>query len=320
MRYYFSWGFGMFRSNKLLTLSLFTLLLFTLSCNGSSSGNALLTADENSERVGYQVKRCGMDDPSQERVDEIQSMLSARLGQVTDPLVPELITIPVVVHVISLGPSSEEGNISDERIEQQIAVLNSGFAGAQGGVDSIFRFALVGVTRTVNSEWATMSIGSEIELEAKSALRQGNEGVLNMYISSPPDGTLGWATFPWEYQNDPLLDGIVVWHESLPEGLAVPYDEGDTAVHEVGHWLGLFHTFQGGCDEVNDAIADTPSEAIPSFGCPLEKNTCDGDSFVDPVNNFMDYSDDFCLTEYSANQVERMMQVFRVFRETPQAE
>jgi Pregnancy-associated plasma protein-A len=259
---------------------------------------------------GSRRDRCGVRD-----LDEATaSTYEAALAEFTAKRSPGQIrksgsvTVPVVFHVVSRGRGVENGDVPMKMLHDQIEVLNAAYAGVTGtaAANTPFRFSLMAVTRTINERWFNAGIDSAAEREMKTALRVGGADVLNFYVTNAGGVYLGWATFPQWYEGDPLMDGVVVLHSSLPGGSLAPYNEGDTGTHEVGHWLGLYHTFQGGCAAVfNDFVADTASERSPAFSCPAGRDTCPGPG-VDPIENFMDYTDDFCMFRFTPGQSGRM--------------
>jgi hypothetical protein len=222
-------------------------------------------------------------------------------------------TIDVYFHVINNGSGIANGNIPDSQIAAQITVLNAAYASTG------WQFQLVATDRTTNAAWYTMGHGSQAESQAKAALRQGTADDLNIYSANLGGGLLGWATFPSDYASSPSLDGVVILYSSVPGGSAAPYNEGDTATHEVGHWMGLYHTFQGGCNGQGDLVADTPAERSPAYGCPTGRDTCKGRkgsaSGLDPIENFMDYSDDGCMDRFTPGQDARMDAQFTTYRD-----
>ena len=219
--------------------------------------------------------------------------------------------INVYFHVINNGTSLAAGNIPDSQIAAQINVLNAAYAGTG------WSFILVDTDRTTNATWYTMTPGSTAEAQAKNALRQGSADDLNVYTANIGGGLLGWATFPSNYASKPKVDGVVVLFSSLPGGTAAPYNLGDTATHEVGHWMGLYHTFQGGCARQTsggDIVADTAAEKSPAYGCPVGRDSCATLPDVDPIYNFMDYTDDACMVEFTRGQDTRIDSVFSAYR------
>lgn len=226
------------------------------------------------------------------------------------------VTVQVWFHVINAGTGAANGDLTQQQIDQQLAVLNDSYAGTTGGANTPFRFALAGVTRTTNATWFNGCDQATPEAQMKSALRVGGAGVLNIYSCNPGGGLLGWATFPSDYRRAPVDDGVVLLYSSLPGGSAAPYNLGDTGTHEVGHWLGLYHTFQGGCSSNNDLVSDTPAERSPAYGCPTGRNTCSGNRYPgnDPITNFMDYTDDSCMFQFTNGQAARADNLVSTYR------
>jgi hypothetical protein len=256
-------------------------------------------------------------DPSTGGVDD---------GSISALAAPGSITINVYFHVIQQNGTagvSGTGFVPVSALDNQINIMNNAYAGlgpnqngalvSGTGANTPFRFIRAGVNYTVNSTWYAAGPGTTGQTAMKNALHQGTADDLNFYTNSG-GGYLGWATFPNEYTARPLQDGVVCYWATLPGSNYTPYNLGDTATHEVGHWLGLFHTFQGGCTGSGDSVADTPAERSSAFGCPAGRNTCTNVAGNDPIENFMDYSDDFCMFKFTSGQSTRSDGMWATYR------
>ncbi|HYC61749.1 MAG TPA: zinc metalloprotease [Thermoanaerobaculia bacterium] len=262
-------------------------------------------------------RACATHQPSEFEAQAIEAAateMAALRGDRPAFAVEAISTINVYVHVIT--NTSGAGNISDTVIANQIRVMNDSFSGLTGGYNTKFRFALAGITRTANNTYFTAGYGTTAETSMKNALRVGGAKDLNMYFNQPSTGELGWATFPSSYSSQPKKDGVVCDGRTVPGGSFSPYNQGDTATHEVGHWLGLYHTFQGGCSKNNDFVADTPASKSPTFGCPASRNSCTTKQYPgnDPIENFMDYTDDGCMYKFTAGQDARATSLSATYR------
>lgn len=247
-----------------------------------------------------------------------------------------VLTIPIVVHIIYGSELSAE-YISDEQVMSQIKALNEDFRKVSGtngdgnGVDMNIQFCLAtktpsgkktsGITRHNSSltvhNWETQ------EDSLKELIQWPPDKYLNVWVvksifrpSTPNFIYFGYSSFPDGAAN---RDGIVMAYRSFgrigPRYLRT--NLGNTLTHEVGHWLGLFHTFEGGCDTVQitslncanrgDKVCDTPLDTMQFDNCLDGKNTCDQEDGNPPdlVHNYMTYYCDSCRNEFSQGQKER---------------
>ena len=225
--------------------------------------------------------------------------------------------VPVHAHVID---GSHARGPAKRAVARQLDVLNRAYAGEQSIRSSAtrFRFYLESFDRTRNQRWYTAALFDRGDRQLRRQLHKGGPESLNLYFSAPhsPQAdsvVLGWSTVPWQARRNPRLDGVTIHHESMPGGELRRYNRGDTAVHEVGHWLGLFHTFEGGCSKRNDLVADTPAEAEPSLSCERGRDSCRAEG-LDPIHNFMDYSFDSCMNMFTPDQVARMTDNWLAYR------
>lgn len=223
---------------------------------------------------------------------------------------PARIVVPVRFHVITSG---RLGAVSRAGVMRQIQSLNDAYGGRMGGADTGASFRLVSVDVTNNLRWFARPHDQRPGL---ATLDRGGPGTLNLYTASVGYEMLGFSTFPQWYRGGGHLDGVVVDYRTLPGGAFQRFNRGYTAVHETGHWLGLFHPFENGCRPPGDGVDDTPYEGRPSPGCPGYKDTCPQPG-SDPVHNFMDYGFDACMNEFTPGQGLRIRQMWAAYRERP---
>jgi len=275
---------------------------FTVAMLGMASAHEGLQAGAD----GVVRRKCGVVDLSDQEFDFAENHRNQRLKDVKSLVSGG--TINVYFHVIT--NTTGAGALPTSQINAQIDVLNAAYAKGN------WKYVLKGTDTTKNNDWFVTQPGKPSEKDMKTTLRKGTAQDLNLYSANIGGGLLGWATFPKDYTSAPEMDGVVMLYTSLPGGSAAHYDEGDTGTHEVGHWMGLYHTFQGGCRGIGggDGVADTPAEKEANYGCPGTVDSCPDQPGNDPTDNFMDYVYDSCMNTFTQGQFDRITQEFSAYR------
>ena len=253
-------------------------------------------------------RRCGSRDTSNPNKDR------RRANRIAIPEEP--ISIPLAIHIISNDKG--DGIINTSIIEEQVKILNEDF------VKSVFTFSIESIDTTINNNWYYLvdKNNSFYEQEIVDHLQDDSGNVCNVYINGLEGiinekgefvpGILGYASFPWDIHNNGF-DGVLIHNGTLHNGSYSNYNLGKTLTHEMGHFLGLYHTFHKGC-HVGDDVQDTPPQDIPTDGCPNSKDTCLEDEMKDMITNYMDYSYDSCMKEFTKGQRDRMNWATRKYR------
>lgn len=296
---------------------------------------------------------CATEDPDADFLHEVRRLQSDE----ADPASSQARTAPIEIetwfHIIS--SKSESTQVTDDMINSQVScfffdwhlsanslclqlsILQQSYA------DSGISYRLQGVTRHVNDKWASNADDTAM----KTTLRKGSYRTLNVYFqtdlqASPgqagrafghrgavtnndlASSVLGFCTLPDPSVNASspashyIKDGCNVLAKTMPGGSLDLYNRGGTAIHEIGHWNGLLHTFQGescSVDNPGDHISDTPQQSTPTDGCPDRKDSCPDSPGLDAVHDFMDYSSDVCYENFTPGQGERMRSMWISMRE-----
>ncbi len=243
---------------------------------------------------------------------------STTINPAYDPSVDTL-QVRCVVHVI-MNDAGTQGFLDEAAVVSGIRILNEDFnalAGTPGapGTFANIEFVLAsedpdgnpttGITYSNNTTW--YNDGGQYW----NSLAWDPNTYLNIYTNTA-GGFLGYVS---DFPSVPgfpgsLEDRVVVLWESYGDDAPYgpPYNLGRTLTHEVGHYCGLFHTFQGGCGSAacytsGDLICDTNAESGPNFSCSGGAPSSCGS--VDPIENYMDYSDDACMNQFTPEQINR---------------
>ncbi|CAE6430737.1 unnamed protein product [Rhizoctonia solani] len=240
---------------------------------------------------------CGTDYPPRAGLPKADE---ARLAPSFGVAAPSSRVINVYWNSLTCITAYNGGYLTSAQVDSSIAALNTQFVG------SGFTFQRSALKYTENAQWfdnVDNEDNNALAMAMKNQLHVGTAKDLNVYSVGFTTSDLGgFATFPWRYAGAPTLDGVVFKWNTTPGGSLTNYNQGKILTHEVGHWAGLYHTFQGGCSDANgDYVSDTPAEASAASGCPVDRDSCPNLAGKDPVRNHMDYTYDTCKTDPFTN-------------------
>lgn len=267
---------------------------------------------------------------------EMSKTRNSNVGRSIQTIPSQSYTIPVVVYVV-YDPANPASNISDAQVNSQLTALNTYFSSSnikfclatKSGTQTISGINHINNANASNHNSAT----EQSMLQSLASYSITKDKYLRIWVVNTIDGAnspvQGYAMFP----NAPSFDGIVMKYDVFGDvndiscacSLKPNYDTGTILAHEVGHYLGLFHTFEGGCtgmDEANcatagDRVCDTPPVLSPNYGCVSNINTCHESypsDLPDNINNFMDYGNGYCINQFTQGQKERMYYMLNNYR------
>ena len=241
--------------------------------------------------------RCLTPDPSAEFLSLLPAQpLKRNVNNGIFPRQSQNITVDVYFHIASTVANTSK--VTEQRVADQFGVLQNAYS--QYGIHMLLRNTSWIVDDLTGTGFYQKdgSMGEELFEQwfaHMQATRQGSYSSLNIYFyTDMPSGIQGICPLPtfvtpgdeWFYR-----DGCQVHADTMPGGDDPKY-LGHTAIHEAGHWFGLLHTFQGRCSIYGDGVMDTPPQASASTGCPVGRDSCPDEEGLDPIHNYMDYSDD----------------------------
>ena len=223
----------------------------------------------------------------------------ARLFSIADQA---QLLVPVKFFVMHSGNT---GKVKRSQIEDQIRVLDKGFSGAQsGGVqpDTRVRFKLESVEYVDKQAYYKQCVRNQQKI-ANEYVKEP-EKYVHVIVCRPP-GLLGSSTLPEDAPEGSSDHYIQLDAEVLPGGNEDGKNQGDTLLHEVGHYFGLEHTFEKGCSGQGDYVSDTPAAKKANEFCK-KVDSCPNKPGNDAIDNFMDYTPDTCMDRFSPGQAWRM--------------
>jgi len=219
-----------------------------------------------------------------------------------------------------MNDTTAGGFMAYHRMQKSVEVLNEHYAPAN------IQFTLNRVDRYGNERWYhKVGVNNAEAYEMRSQTHVGGAETLNIWTTgfSEVSWTGGYVSyFPWDIVDATKKDdGIVMRHDFFVDSGHPIFNDGKYLTHEVGHWVGLFHTFEGGpCNDYNDGVEDTPAQVSPTYigdnSC-VPVDTCPNQTGVDPITNFMDYSHPDCQSHFTDGQIDRMRTVLNYYRGFP---
>ncbi|KAJ3216288.1 hypothetical protein HDU67_009723 [Dinochytrium kinnereticum] len=279
----------------------------TTQLNGHTTAenlSPLLSTSGDAWTSGLTFRRCG----AVSRVEsKVEQMISDQIEQ-WDMNPPTLTQTDIDVYFHIYRSSNGTGDLTRDSIDKQMRLLNKAFERSQ------LRFNVVRITRISNDtvfNYAGEGKAGEEEYPLFDQIfkrrRKGGPGELNILTAKLPT-LLGYAQSPWDYEKYGSTDGVVLAYTTFPGVLQKgEYNLGHTLIHEVGHWGLLVN--QGG-----DFVSDTPASASANSGCKRGTDSCPGRVGKDPIHNYMDYTDDVCMSHFTRGQFRRVLACMKLFR------